>query len=171
SGAEVSRIVLRSSVTKQFRSGRLVPANGCCDRRLRATTCVPRYAPYAPASSRWMKEAGAPKKAPPWRGLVFTVQWMWDRRPPVPNCRRGCRIWDGEKEKPRSKAMAGAKLGAFSNSQTVRFRYCGISANWGRQTLHRLRKKKAPPKRGRAQGRLACSRKGVFSSAGGQFGA
>src|SRR5215472_2870141 len=72
SGAEVSRIVLRSSVTKQFRSGRLVPANGCCDRRLRATTCVPRY---APASSRWMKEAGAPKKAPPWRGLVFTVQW------------------------------------------------------------------------------------------------
>src|SRR5262245_65601874 len=59
--------------------------------------------------------------------------------------------------------MAGAKLGAFSNSQTVRFRYCGISANWGRQTLHRLRKKKAPPKRGRAQGRLACSRKGGIS--------
>src|SRR5262249_10664477 len=59
--------------------------------------------------------------------------------------------------------MAGAKLGALSNSQTVRFRYCGISENWGRQTLHRLRKKKAPPKRGRAQGRVACSRKGGIS--------
>jgi hypothetical protein len=60
-----------------------------------------------------------------------------DRHPLAQSRRRGCRNWDGEKEKPRSRASDRGKVGirtrklraicAFGNSQTVRFRYRDIS--------------------------------------------
>src|SRR5262249_28376904 len=114
-----------------------------------------------------MKEGGEGKKAPPRRGSVFTFPVVWESSEPTrPTCRRGCRNWDGEKESPgrevgarrpgRSSgfALAGQMLRGMcdlSNDPIVRFRYCGISANWRRQTCIGCAKK-GPAKAGPCTG-------------------
>ena len=63
------------------------------------------------------------------------------------------RLGRGGRGRSSGFALAGQMLRGMcglSNGPTVRFRYCDISANWGRQASSAAQKK-APPKQGRAQ--------------------